>query len=81
MDKATHNRNNEQKKRADRLSHLIYTVFSTDEGRELLDLWRESLILYPTAQAGMDMVGIGIEEGKKGFIRGIINTLKTRELQ
>lgn len=71
----------EQDKIHDRIDHLIFKVFSTAEGKELLDIWTNALVMTPVAQAGMDMVGIGIEQGKRDFIRGIKLTLRRRELK
>lgn len=62
------------------LDYLIHRVFSqSEEGAELLSIWRESLIMTPTAESGLDMVGIGIGEGLKRFIRSIILTIKRVE--
>lgn len=63
-----------------RRDYLIHKVFSQNEdGAELYNLWRESLIMSPTAQEGMDMIGIGIREGTKSFIRKIGLTIKKVE--
>ena len=60
-----------------KLDHLIHKVFSQNEhGKELLGIWKESLIMSSTADEGCDMVTVGINEGMKRFIRGIILTIK-----
>lgn len=65
---------------AERLDYLIHKVFEqSEEGRELINIWRESLILTATADDGMDAVAIGIREGMKRFIRGIILTIRRVE--
>lgn len=60
----------------ERIDILINQVFNTAAGHELLEIWAEALIMKPTAQGGMDLITIGINEGKKEFLRGIINTIK-----
>jgi hypothetical protein len=51
----------------------------TEEGVELFTMWRDSLMMTPTAEAGMDNIDIGIREGTKGFIRKIAITIKRVE--
>lgn len=64
----------------ERLDYLIHKVFQQDEaGRELLAYWKEALVMNPSALGGMDSISIGIEEGKKQFIRHIILTIKRQE--
>ena len=59
---------------------LIHKVFKqSEDGAELLAFWKENLIMSPTAQAGMDSVGIGINEGRKSFIRDILLTIERVE--
>lgn len=63
-----------------KLDYLIHSVFEQDDkGRELLDIWKRSLIMQPTAEPDMDAVGIGIREGQKRFIRGILLTIQRVE--
>ena len=65
---------------AERLDYLIHKVFEQSaDGKELIDLWKETLILTATADDGMDAVAIGIREGMKRFIRGIILTIRRVE--
>lgn len=60
-----------------RLDNLIHRTFAESEaGEELLVLWLEAILMVPTAQAGMGLLEIGIEEGKKEFIRNIILTVR-----
>jgi hypothetical protein len=62
------------------LDHLIHKVFAqSDEGKELLEIWKESLIMSATADDGMDMIGVGIREGQKRMIRGIVLTIRRVE--
>jgi hypothetical protein len=59
---------------------LIHQVFAqSDSGIELLKLWKESLVMLPTAMGGMDSVTIGINEGRKTFIRDILLTIERVE--
>lgn len=68
------------KVKAERLDYLIHKTFAQNEhGVELLDLWKESLIMSSTADEGQDMIGIGIKEGMNRFIRGILLTIKRVE--
>jgi len=63
-----------------KLDYLIHKVFAQNtEGKELLEIWRDSLIMSSTADEGQDMVSIGINEGMKRFIRGIILTIRRVE--
>lgn len=69
-----------QKIAAERLDYLIHKIFEQSaDGKELITLWKESLILTATADDGMDSVAIGIREGMKRFIRGIILTIRRVE--
>lgn len=63
-----------------KIDYLIHKVFAqSEEGKELLQVWRDALELTCVADQGMDMVGIGINEGQKRFIRGIILTVRRVE--
>ena len=63
-----------------KIDHLIHKLFKqTEEGRELLKVWSDTLIMQPTAEDGMDMVAIGIREGQKRMIRGIVLTINRVE--
>lgn len=63
-----------------KLDYLVHKVFKQDaDGAELLKVWKKALIMQPTAQAGMDSVGIGINEGMKTFIRNILLTIERVE--
>ena len=66
--------------KAARLDYLIHQTFEQNEaGKELLAIWKEALIMSATAESGMDKVVIGINEGQKRFIRGIILTINRVE--
>lgn len=59
---------------------LIHKIFAqTDEGRELLSEMQKSLIMMPGDRLGNDLFNLGKEEGRKEFIRNIINTIETIE--
>lgn len=58
---------------------LVFQVFSTPAGNQLVERWKEVLISQPTAHTGDDMLTIGINEGYKNFIRTILNAIKTHE--
>jgi len=64
----------------DKLENLIHQVFSQNEqGKELLDIWKEALIMTPTVTANSTQFQAGIAEGRKEFIRGIYLTIKKVE--
>jgi len=63
-----------------RLDYLVHQAFQqNDAGRELLALWKETLIMQPTVQPGIDPVFSAINEGKKEFIRNILLTIERIE--
>jgi len=65
-----------------RIDYLIHKTFSQNEnGKELLEIWKESLIMSSTAEEGSDLVAIGIKEGMNRFIRGIILTINRVETE
>lgn len=69
-----------QKQHFEKLDHLIHKVFAqTEEGKELLEYWKEALLISPTAEHGYDMLSVGLNEGKKTFIRNILLTIKKVE--
>jgi len=62
----------DDKKSFEKLDYLIHKVFSqTDEGVELLEKWKEGLMMSPGAEPGSGMLEIGLTEGTKTFIRNI----------
>lgn len=72
----------EYRVKGERLDYLIHKTFvQNEDGAELYAMWRESLIMSPTAEQGMDMIGVGIREGMKSFIRKIGLTIKKVEEQ
>lgn len=63
--------------KAAKLDQLIHAVFAQNEkGAELVELWKQSLIMAATAEPGMDNIEIGIREGQKRFIKAILLTVK-----
>ena len=62
-------------------SSLVYQVFSTESGQQLLQRWTSVLIWSPTASKGEDQVSIGMNEGYKAFIRSILQAIKYHEEQ
>ena len=70
----------EMQKKYERNDELIKYIFGvTAEGKELLELWKRSLMMIPDVQSGMDMLGIGIAAGKKDFIRSIITISERKQ--
>lgn len=62
------------------LEQLIHQVFEQNpQGKQLLSLWKEALIMSPTVTPNSTAFQVGIEEGKKEFIRNIYLTIKSVE--
>lgn len=56
-----------------RQRYLIHRAFRQNEaGAELIDLWKDRLLMNPVANAGDDLLQIGINEGINRFVRSII---------
>lgn len=73
-------KNIEGEKSLNELDKLIHKVFhQNDEGKWLLEKWSEAILISSIADTGLDMVDIGIREGMKRFIRGIILTIRRVE--
>ena len=71
----------EQVARHNKIDYLIHQVFKQNEaGAELLAIWVQSaLVMAPTARPGDDLLAIGLEEGKKEFIRKVLLTISKVE--
>jgi hypothetical protein len=65
----------ERRNEGEELDALIFSVFNTESGQELLEKWKKALIMTPTAIAGDDLISVGINEGQKSFIRAICITV------
>ncbi|PCH98497.1 MAG: hypothetical protein COB84_01920 [Rhodobacteraceae bacterium] len=77
---ATPEYSDEMKAQFDKRDELIHRVFEQSEaGRDLLIMWQDALIMTPTAQPGDDLLTVGLNEGKKSFIRNIITTIRKVE--
>ena len=74
--------NKENARKVDHYSHLVHRVFAqTDAGRELMDIWTESLLMAPVAKANSTQIEIGIQEGMNQVTRTIINICKSVEAE
>jgi len=72
----------EQFARGDHIDSLIHRIFAQNEsGKEWLEMWKEWLIMSPSAPEGADMLTIGKLEGMKSFVRSIIMTIEKVEGQ
>lgn len=59
------------------IDYLIHQVFHQNEkGAELLEIWKESLVMSPVVQEGCGIETAGIREGMNRMIRNIIITVK-----
>jgi hypothetical protein len=63
-------------KQANRLHRLFV---QNEEGKALLQEWKNSLIMVPTVSANSTQFEAGINEGVKLFIRNIINQVESVE--
>lgn len=63
-----------------KLDHLMHQVFEQNpQGKDLLNLWKEALIMDPTVTPNSTQFQAGIAEGKKEFIRNILLTINKVE--
>lgn len=63
-----------------RIDYLVHQTFSqTDSGKELLELWREDALMLPSCRGGIDMISVGLNEGRKQFVRDILTTIRRVE--
>ena len=70
-----------QESKGNQRDYLIHQVFKQNEaGARLLAMWvNDALIMAPTARPGDDLLAIGLEEGKKEFIRKVLLTIQKIE--
>lgn len=72
--------NAENALKADHYSQLVHRVFvQTEAGKELLDKWKDDLLMTPVANSNSTQIEVGINEGVHRFIRNIITTCKSAE--
>jgi len=63
-----------------KIDQLIHQVFEQNpQGKELLTIWKETLITIPTVTPHSTQFQAGIAEGNKEFIRNICLTIKSVE--
>jgi len=68
------------KAKHDQLDYLVHKVFKqSPNGKKLLSIWEEILIMTPGAEPDMCMIEVGIKEGYKRFIRNIKLTINRVE--
>ena len=63
---------------------LVYSVFCTPQGEQLLGKWTEELVMQPEIGFKQDgstsgLLEIGLIGGSKNFIRSILYAVKTHE--
>lgn len=69
-----------EKLKWERVDHLFHKVFvQNDDGKELLEHFKEAIMMTPAVTANATQFQAGIEEGKKEFVRQIILTIKRVE--
>lgn len=70
----------EEQTKRQKLDYLIHKTFAqTESGKELLELWKESLMFFPSVTPNSTQFQAGIEEGKKEVLRNILLTIKKVE--
>lgn len=63
-----------------RIAYLIHRVFSqNEEGAELLEHWKKSVMMIPADQYGNDLYRLGKHEGFNEHIRDIIRKINQVE--
>lgn len=63
-----------------KVDNLIHQVFQQNkQGKELLEIWKDALIMRPTVTPNSTAFQVGIAEGNKEFIRNIYLTIKNVE--
>ena len=67
-------------KLADENAILLHRVFAqTPEGVQLLEKWKNDLIMIPTILPESSQFGAGLTEGGKMFVRNIITQVQSVE--
>ena len=61
-------------KKLDTLIHIVF--YQTDPGVELLNMWKRTTLMRSSTSSGNDLLNIGLEEGRKDFVRNIISTIE-----
>lgn len=68
--------NKDQEEKGKHIDYLIHKVFyQSEEGQELLEIWKDSLIFSPVVVEGEGIDRAGIREGMNRMIRNIILTI------
>ena len=60
---------------------LIYKVFTSEEGKLLLDIWTQQFLYRKVAQPGDIPIDIGIKQGEQQFVLSIHNLIKQTKKQ
>jgi len=55
---------------------LINKVFTTEEGKLLLDIWTDQFMFRKIANEGDDLLTIGIHQGEAGFVLSIVRLIE-----
>ena len=64
----------------ERHDHSLHKIFAqSEEGKFILEHWKKRLIRESTAVNGDSRLDIGLKEGRKNFIRDIIETIERVE--
>lgn len=57
----------------------VHRVFSTDDGKELLRLWKQHILMEPINNLGADLFNLGRAEGRNQFVRDLITAMNMAE--
>lgn len=74
--KVVQNAAKEMERRSERERQIKKKFFATEDGQELLELWRSNLIDLPSDTLGTDLYHLGKAEGRKEVYRGFIHFQK-----
>lgn len=70
----------EFKKQAEEANILLHKVFvQNKDGAELLEKWKNDLIMIPTILPESTQFGAGLTEGGKMFVRNLITQIQSVE--
>lgn len=68
-------------KQVDEYNRMLHRVFKqTEDGKKLLALWQDDLLMEPGNTEGIDPYQLGRVEGRKEFVRVILRSIQQAEV-
>lgn len=67
------------KEQEDKINGMIHRVFTSDEGKKLLEYWVNEFVLVPSIQPQFTQFEAGLTEGGKNFVRRILLAIHKAE--